>query len=109
MLIGTTILKMGAATLNSPSFPRGGLSAALTVLAQGIIESPTLVITVEHRNEDETSWATAGTFANITAVGSSNLSVTTLKEIIRLTYSFSAGSDGDGFHIVVNTPAWRPY
>ena len=111
MIIGTTLIYPGTTTdkYYSPAFPRGGEAATFTVEATFVNGTPTLVVAVEHRNEDEAAWAGAGTFANITAAGVENKDVTGLKELIRLSYSFSSGSSGDLVHVVVPAPAWRPY
>jgi hypothetical protein len=71
--------------------------------------SPTMVVTVEHKNVDETSWSTAGTFSSVTSTGVATLDVTSLKEEIRIAFTFSAGSAGDFYHVVVSAPAWRAY
>ena len=111
MIIGTTIFHDGTGTtpFYSPSFPRGGLAAIFSVDTTHISGAPTLVITVEHKNEDETTWGTAGTFGSITGPGVSTKDVTSLKEEIRLAFTFSAGSAGNFFHLVISAPAWRPY
>jgi hypothetical protein len=93
----------------SPEFPRGGLAAVFTVETTHLKGNPTLVVKVEHRNEDETSWATAGTFSNITTKTVTTLDVSTIKEIVRLSFEYSAGVAGDFFHVIVPAPAWRPY
>jgi hypothetical protein len=109
MMIGTMILKMGAADFYSPQFSRGGLAAVFSGEALGEIGATTLTITVEHRNEEDTTWANAGTVATITATGVFDGDITALKEILRFKYAFTGGSDGDGFVVLLSAPAWRPY
>ena len=111
MIVGTTIFHDGTGTtpFYSPSFPRGGLAAIFSVDTTHISGAPTLVITVEHKNEDETTWGTAGTFTGITAPGVSTKDVTSLKEEVRLAFTYSAGSAGNFFHVIVSAPSWRPY
>jgi hypothetical protein len=109
MLIGTTIRKMGAAEFFSPEFPRGGLAAVFSMDVTGEIGASTMNVDIEHRNLDETTWAGAGAFTAVTATGVSTVNITGLKEILRFKFSFGAGSDGDGFHVVLGPPAWRPF
>jgi hypothetical protein len=71
--------------------------------------SPTLEVEIEHKNTEDTTWTTAGTFTAITGVGVQAQDVTGLKEQIRLKFYYSAGSAGDFVHLVVAAPAWRPY
>ena len=108
MLVGTTI-QHNSGSLYSPSFPRGGEAATFAVEATVVNGSPTLVILVEHKNEDDTTWATAATFGSITGTGVSTLDGTGLKEELRFKYAFSGGSSGNFVHLVVSPPAWRPY
>lgn len=109
MLVGTTILKMGAAVFYSPTFPRGGEAVTFTVDAVGEIGNTQLDIVLEHRNLEDTTWAALATLFNITATGIASQSTSGVKELCRLKYSFTGGSDGNGFHIVLAAPAWRPY
>ena len=108
MIVGTTLMH-NSGSLYSPSYPRGGESATFAVEATVVNGSPTLVVLVEHKNVDDTSWATAATFSNITATGVSTIDGSALKEELRFKYSFSGGSSGDFVHLVVAPPAWRPY
>lgn len=110
MIVGTSIIHPGSATAYySPSFPRGGEAANFSLDTTQVSGSPTLGILVEHKNYDEVTWGTAGTFTSITTTGVSTLDVTGIKEELRLKYAFSAGSAGDLVHLVVAAPAWRPY
>ena len=72
--------------------------------------SPTLNVSIEHKNEDETAFSTVGSFSNITAAGVATKDISGgLKEELRLVFAFSAGSAGDFFHLIIAAPAWRPY
>jgi hypothetical protein len=108
MLVGTTILKMGATEFRSPQFPRGGLSAVFTLEATHEVGTATMSAAIEHRNADDTTWAVAGTFGAITAPGVYSLDVTAIMEIVRITYTLT-GADLTGFHVIVGAPSWRPY
>ena len=68
-----------------------------------------MTVTVEHKNEAETSWTAADTFDSITGIGVATKDISNLKEQIRFAFTFTTGSSGDGFWVVVAAPAWRPY
>lgn len=100
----------GTTAVHTPSFPRGGLSA--TFVVEAILKagtSPTLVVNVEHKNVEDTSWSSAGTFSDIGSTGVSTKDLSSLKEEIRFAFTFGAGSAGDFFYIVLPAPAWREY
>jgi len=113
MLVGTTILHDGTGTTAyyTPSFPRGGLAANFSVEVTHLAaaSSLTLVILVQHKNEDETTWGSLGSFSNITAIGVASKDLTDIKEQVRLCFTFTAGAQGDFVHMVIAAPAWRPY
>ncbi len=111
MIIGTTIMHDGAGSTPyySPAFPRGGEAATFSINTTHLAGGPTLVVAIQHKNADETSWGVAGTFSNITATGITTKDVSDLKEMIRLNYTFSAGSAGDFVHVIVPAPIWRPF
>jgi len=67
-------------------------------------------VIVEHRNNEDTTWSTAGTFTAITAVGAASLDVTGLKEVVRLAFGFvTTTTTTDAAHLLVQAPSWRPY
>jgi len=112
MLTGDLILHDGTGTtpLYTPPFSRRGEAAVFSLEATNDNGSPTMVVTVEHRNEDDTAWGTAGTFGAIAGTGVSNLDISSgLKELIRFAFTFSAGAAGDFYVVVIAPPAWRPY
>lgn len=111
MIIGTTLNYPGGTSIRyySPQFPRGGMAAVFSIETEFVVGSPTLQVDVEHRNEDDTSWTVAGSFSGITAAGVSTADVTSLKEMIRLSYRFTAGVAAELVHVIVPAPAWRPY
>jgi hypothetical protein len=109
MIVGTTIFRLDGNAFYSPAFPRGGEAAVFTVETTHVSSSPTFVVTIQHRNEDDTSWADLDTFSNITAVGTSTKDVTGIKELVRLKFTFSTTGADDAVHIIVPAPAWRPY
>ena len=109
MIVGTTIFRLDGTAFYSPSFPRGGEAAVFTVDCTHVSDSPTFVVTVQHRNVDDTSWTDLGTFSDITAAGTSTKDLSAIKELLRLKYTFTTTDAADAVHIVVPAPAWRPY
>ena len=94
----------------TPEFPRGGLSGNFAINISQMQGGPTVTAKLQHRNEDETSFSDAGTFASITAVGMSLLNATNIKEICRIEIAFDAGDDAtDAIHFLIQAPSWRPY
>jgi hypothetical protein len=108
MILGTTLFRMGGNASYSPAFPKGGDSALFSVEVLNLIDSPTLVITVQHRNADETTYTDLASFTAITATGVHTKDVSGLKEIVRLKYAFSSADPIDGVQFIVAAPAWRP-
>ena len=111
MIIGTTVFKLDGTAYYSPEFPRGGLAATFVCDVTHLQGTPTVTITIEHRNHDGTSWATAGTFASITAIGVKTADdVTDIQEVVRFKYEFDAGDQADdAIHFLMQAPSWRPY
>ena len=109
MIVGTQITVMGGSPFYSPSFGRGGEAALFSLeVTHKMGTSPSLAVSIEHKNEDDTSWAAAGAFTAITALGVASKDISGLKEEVRFNFT-PTGTDGDAFHVVVTAPAWRPY
>jgi len=111
MIVGTTIIHDGNGTVPyySPAFPRGGLAALFSVNVTHVGGTPDLDIAVEHKNAEDTTWSSAGTFTTISTVGVASKDLSGLKEQLRLKFTYSAGSLGNFTHVIVAAPAWRPY
>ena len=113
MVIGSTVYYLDGNPYFSPEFPRGGLAARFAVDVTHIVLGGAVQfdITIEHRNSEDTTWGSPGTFSGITGVGPVSLDVTGLKEIIRIKFSFSGGAPAasDAVHFLVQAPSWRPY
>ena len=111
MIVGTQITHDGSGTTAyySPSFPRGGEAAVFSIDVTHMSGGPTLNVAVEHKNVEDTSWGTADSFSGITTTGLATKDISGLKEELRLAFTFSAGSAGNFFHVIVPAPAWRPY
>lgn len=108
MITGFNLLVMGGTSFYSPSFPRGGEAATFAVQTLAVLGSPSLAVDVEHKNYDDTTWTSAGAFTAITAIGMAFKDISSLKEEIRIKFT-PTGTDGDGFNLLVPSPAWRPY
>ena len=110
MIVGTQITVMGGAVpFYSPTFPRGGGAALFSLdVTHKIGSSPSLAVDIEHKNRDETTWASAVSFTAITATGVATRDAGGLKEELRFNF-LPTGTDGDAFRVIVARPAWRPY
>ena len=108
MVVGTTLIVLDGSPYYSPSFPRGGLAGTFAVDTTGYEGLTAFGITVEHRDEHDTSWTTAGAFTTITGLGPSAVDITSLKQILRFKYELT-GNAVDGVHFVMQAPSWRAY
>ena len=110
MIIGTTVFKFDGTPYYSPEFPRGGLAATFAADVTHLQGAPTFTITVEHRNSEDTTWTSLGTFSSVTSAGAVSADLTGIKEIVRFVYTFDAGDDAtDAVHFLMQAPSWRPY
>ena len=109
MLIGQYIHKGGGVTLYSPSFPRGGLGAIFSATCLQLLGAPSLAITVQHKNHEDTTWGNLGIFSAINALGNSTADLSPIKEEVRFSYVVTATNDWEGVLLLMTAPAWRPY
>ena len=109
MIIGFNLFVMGGAAFYSPSFGRGGEAALFSVELLALLGSPTIAIDVEHKNVEDTTWASAGSFTAITTTGVHTKDLSGLKEELRFKYTPTSATNGDGCNMIVPAPAWRPY
>lgn len=110
MLTGFYVLRGTGAAKFTRTFLRVGLSATFFVQVLELIGSPTdLTVFVEHKNADDAAFTTAGSFATISSVSVASLSVSALKEQVRLSLNSVATNAWEGFYVLVPEPAWRPY
>lgn len=68
----------------------------------------TLGVEIQHKNLSDVSWGTAASFTGITATGVFSKDASSLKEEVRLAFTYSGGAAGDFTHVVIAAPAWRP-
>jgi hypothetical protein len=112
-LAGMSVIRdlNGNAVYYTPPIAREALAATFAVETTHYYAAGAgaLVATVEHKDFADTSWATADTFPSITGTGVESLTVTDLKEEIRLKFAFDAnGASFDLAHLVVAAPTWIP-
>jgi hypothetical protein len=112
MLIGEYIMRLTGLDQFSSPFGRGGQNAVFSI---DVLDVPAngaaLAIDVEHKNLEDTTWTTLGSFSSITSTGVKTLGVTGAKEMLRFNYSLSGGSGpdaADSFYINTLAPVWRP-
>ena len=101
-VIGTTLLKSSAAYVTRPEATRA-LNGVFSVNIRNIESSASVNITVQHRNRDDTSWTSAGTFSEETTTGIKTASVGSLKELVRLSISIG-GTNAYGFAHIATMP-----
>ncbi len=109
MVVGTTLLKLDGNPYYSPQFPRAGLSATFSADVSHVDTGASLSITIQHRNSEDTTWTDLGSFSSITAVGTEQLDLSALLEIVRIKYVIGGGSSSSGVHFLMQAPSWRPY
>ena len=107
MVLGTTLFKLDGTPYYSPPFAKGNDAALFSVQVSHVANSPSLVVTVQHRNNNETSWSNAGAFSAITAAGLYTLDIAGLKELVRLEYTVGGASWDCAVHLFVPAPSWR--
>jgi hypothetical protein len=113
MYIGDLYMRMHTttpATYYSPTFERGGLSATFAIDVFKLFgTSVTLECLVEHKNHEDTSYTTAGTFSSMNSETLWKLDVSGLKEQIRLVITVGGTVATNTVFANVLPPMWRPY
>jgi len=102
--------KGDAAVQYSPTYARGGLGAKfLFEILQKVGTTPQLILTIEHKNVEDTSFLLLGTFATISAIGIYDLDLTGIKEQWRIGYQVTATAPWEGYLINPLAPVWLAY
>lgn len=109
MIVGTTLFKLDGNPYYSSEFARQGLAATFSIEVTNASGTPTLSVTIEHRNAEDTTWASAQVFGSITSTGLATQDASGLKEVLRLKFVFTGGSSASAVHFLLPAPAWRPY
>jgi len=107
-LVGFTVVRnqTGSSVYYTPPITREALDATFSLEATHFICSGSVVVTVEHKDFADTSWATADTFASIGGTGVETLTISGLKEEIRFKFGFSGGGPKEFGHFVLTKPTW---
>ena len=111
MLDGFYFVKGDGSTQYSGSFPRQALNAIFNAMAVQKIGAtpPSLVIGVEHKNRDETSFTAADTFGAITVASATVVNakeILGLKEEVRFSFTITATNAWEGYLIRILAPTW---
>ena len=110
MHVGTIYIRGTGGDYNSPTFPRGGLSATFVIevfMLSG--SSPTFECEVEHKSAEDTVFTSAGSFTSMTTAAVHKFDAVALKEQIRLVFSVGGASATNMVYANVLAPIWRPY
>jgi hypothetical protein len=97
-----------AETAYTPPYSRGGSQAvfALDLLDRSV--SGVLDVDIEHKNSDETTWASAGAFSSMSSTGMASVHVDELKEQIRLKLGVTGGlSWAEWVRVKLLDPSWQ--
>ena len=111
-MLGSLIVSPGGVSpVYTKAKPRGGEAALVSLSVLEFVSAGTaLVVAVETKNSDETSWSTVGTFAGITAAGTYSKDMSGFKQSVRMLLHFATGSaQGDTARIGAIHFSWRPY
>src|SRR5687768_1376539 len=107
MIVGDLMLVMAGMPYFGPPIAKSTNRARFAVQVTNMVGGAiVLSVVIEHRNREDTSWSTAGTFTNITTDGTYALDQSALKELVRYKFQFTAGSATDGAYIFAATPQW---
>ena len=110
MIQGSLILKMVGGAYYSPVFARQTMSAVFVVQVWNLGGGGTTTVNVEvqHRNQTDASWATAGTFTAITADGVYTKQLSALKELVRYYFYVNGLSTNSysGANVLGANPSW---
>ncbi len=113
MYIGDLYIRMavGASVVYySPTFVRGGLAGLFAFDVMGLMGTgTTLECDVEHKNSEDTNFTIAGTFSSMSALQVWTLSVSGLKEEIRLAVRVGGAAANNTVYANALAPQWRPY
>ena len=110
MLDGFYVLHPGDTTkVYTPEFERQGQAANFVADVVAVHGTVSFIITVEHRNHEDTSWSTAATFSAISGTGVKERGGESLKELIRYAFHFTSSTAGDFVYLALSSIGWREY
>jgi hypothetical protein len=107
-LLGELLIRNDG-VVRTPDVPRQADSAVFAVDVTRVFGSiaPEMTVAVEHRNSAQDSWATAGTFTNVTTEGLKNVTISSLREFVRLKFEITAGSTNAFMRFQILPPLWK--
>jgi len=108
MIVGTTIWWIDGTPFYTPQFQRGGLAGNFIAQVTHKAGNNDATMTVETRNSEDTSWTTVDS-ATITTTGKVEVGGSSIKELLRIKFSWASGAASDVVHVIVQAPTWRPY
>jgi hypothetical protein len=108
VVIGITLLK-SATPYFSPTFGRGGLAALFACEVLQVGTGGTLDIEVEHKNPEDVTFSSLGSFTQLTAAGVGTKDLVGVKEQVRFSYLVGGAQAWSYVHFNMLAPAWRPY
>jgi hypothetical protein len=106
MIVGDLLLVMAGDPYFGPPISRATCSANFLVEVSNRTGTSQLVVTIQHRNRDDTAWGAAGTIGPIAANGTYPAQLSGLKELVRYSYAFTAGAPTDGMYVFGASPQW---
>ena len=109
MVIGQTLMKLAGTAYYSPTFGRGGLAAVFACEVFQVSSSGTLDIDVEHKNAEDTSFTTLGSFTQFSLAGVDTKDLTGIKEQVRFKCTIGGTQVYSAVHFNMLAPSWRPY
>jgi len=108
-LLGELLLRNDAATYTT-AIPRLADSATFRIDVVTFHDaggSPSVTVTIEHRNQNENNWSTAETFTAITTTGLASRTVSGLRDLVRLKFQFTAGPAASYARFLILPPIWE--
>jgi len=88
---------------------RGGESGIFVADVLEFLASANLVISIEHKNSEDTAWTAVGNVAAIGAAGVVSAHITGIKEFYRWAMAFQPGVAAGDMYRLVKSVSWLPY
>lgn len=108
IVVGGYYRRFGGSAQYSPTFGRGGNAALFAVEIFAVDASTSLTVTIEHKNEEDTSWTTLATLSTMTS-GVNTVDASAIMEQLRYAFVVNASNAFNSVYANVLAPAWRPY
>jgi hypothetical protein len=106
--IGDLYMRLGGVAYYTPTMSRGGL--AISVLHNIFaINATSITVTIEHKNIEDTVWATLTSATYNTTGLTSALTGSVIKEQFRIKYVVNGANDTDSVYLNTLAPVFQPY